>query len=202
MLSFGVIRPSTSPYLSPVLLVKKKDESWRFCVDYRALNNVTIPDEFLIPVIKELFDELNGANLFSKIDLKAGYHQIKMHKEDIEKKTFRTHEGHHEFLVISFGLTSAPTMFQSLMNSIFRSYLRKFVLVFLDDILVYSRGIDWHLQFGDCAGSISEHKLYANNKKCSYLRVDYLGHIVSGRGVEVNLEKIRSIKQWPIATNA
>jgi len=144
LLDKGFIQPNNSPWGGPILFVKKKDGTLRLCIDYRQLNKVTVKNIYPLPRIDDLFDQLKGAKVFSKIDLRSGYYQMRIKGQDVLKTAFRTRYGHFEFLVLPFGFTNAPTLFMDLMNRVFQPYLDKFVVVFIDDILVYSKSFKEH----------------------------------------------------------
>lgn len=201
MLRAAIIQPSSSPFASLVLLVKKNDGSWRLCVYYRKLNSLTVKDSYPIPLIDDLLDELGGARVFSKIDLRVGYHQIRVKQEDVHKTAFVTSTGHYEFNVMPVGLTNVHATFQSLMNEVFIKELKEFVRVFFDDILIYSPNEDVHcLHLRKVIDLLRKNFLYAKASKCSFgqNQIKYLGHIINHQGVVVDPSKIQSIKEWPL----
>jgi hypothetical protein len=205
MLLNGVIQPSSSPFASPVLLVKKKDRSWRFCVDYRHLNAITVKNKYPLPIVDELPDELHSARWFSKLDMKSGFHQIRVTLEDEHKTTFKMHHRHWEFKVIPFGLTNAPVTFQVAMNQIFEPYLHKCVLIFMDDILVYSPTLAAHKDHLQAVFDLlKQHKLLLKQSKCSFgqQELEYLGHIISGEGMATTPDKISAVQNWEPPTDA
>jgi hypothetical protein len=197
----GYIRPSSSPWGASVLFLQKKDGSQRMCVDYRPLNDVTIKNKYLLPRIEDLFDQMRGARVFSKIDLRLGYHQMKIRPSDIPKTAFSTRYGLYEFTVMSFGLTNAPPYFMNLMNKVFMDYLNRFVVVFIDDILIYSQNDsdhDEHLRM--VLQNLRDNQLYAKFTKCEFWLDDvpFLGHIISKGGISVDPAKVTTIVGWKI----
>ena len=195
----GFIRPSHSPWGAPVLFVKKKDGSMRMCIDYRELNKLTIKNRYPLPRIDDLFDQLQGAKYFSKIDLRSGYHQLRVQEDDIPKTAFRTSYGHFEFTVMPFGLTNAPAVFMDLMNRVCKPYLDKFVIVFIDDILIYSKtkeDHDNHLRL--LLELLRKEKLYGKLSKCEFWlqEVHFLGHVVNQGGIHVDPSKIEAVRNW------
>jgi hypothetical protein len=189
-----------SPWGAPALFVKKKDDTLRLCIYYRKLNKMTINNKYPLPRINDLFDQLRGAKIFSKIDLRYGYHQVQIKDEDIHKTTFRTRYGHYEFVLVPFGLTNAPTSFMCLMNNVFINFLDRFVLVFIDDILIYSKNREEHEEHRKMVLQVlREHQIYVKLNKCDFFKkqVHYLGHVISEEGVEVDHENIKAMMDWP-----
>jgi hypothetical protein len=199
LLDKGFIRPSTSPWGCPALFVEKNNESLRLCIDYRPLNVVTIKNKYLLPIIDVLFDQLVRAKVFSKIDLRSGYHQIKIRASDIPKTSFSTRYGLYEYLVMSFGLTNVPAYFMYLMNSVFMPELDKFVVVFIDDILVYSRNEEEHASHLHVVlQRMREHYLYAKLSKCDFWlkEIKFLGHTISQDCIAIDPDKVQEVMNW------
>ncbi|GJS27327.1 reverse transcriptase domain-containing protein [Tanacetum coccineum] len=195
----GFIRPSSSPWGAPVLFVKKKDGSFRMCIDYRELNKLTVKNRYPLPRIDDLFDQLQGSSIYSKIDLRSGYHQLRVREEDIPKTAFRTRYGHYEFQVMPFGLTNAPAVFMDLMNRVCKPYLDKFVIVFIDDILIYSKNKQEHAEHLKLILELlKKEQLYAKFSKCEFWipKVQFLGHVIDSQGIHVDPAKIESVKDW------
>nr|GEY69609.1 putative reverse transcriptase domain-containing protein [Tanacetum cinerariifolium] len=193
----GFIIPSSSPWGAPILFVKKKDGS--LCIDYRELNKLTVKNRYPLLRIDDLFNQLQGSSIYSKIDLRLGYHQLRVREADIPKTAFRTRYGHYEFQVMYFGLTNAPAISMDLMNRVCKPYLDKFVIVFVDVILIYSKNEQEHREHLKLILELlKKEKLYAKFSKCEFWipRVQFLGHVIDSRGIYVDPAKIESVKDW------
>lgn len=200
----GFIRPSSSPWGAPVLFVKKKDGSFRMCIDYWELNKLTVKNRYPLHRIDDLFDQLQGSSVCSKIDLRSGYNQLRVREEDIPKTAFRTRYGHYEFQVIPFGLTNVPAVFMDLMNQVYKPYLNKFVIVFIEDILIYSRNQEEHAEhLRTILELLKAEQLYAKFYKCEFWFpcVQFLRHVINNKGIHVDPAKIKAIKEWSSPSN-
>ncbi|GKE76993.1 putative reverse transcriptase domain-containing protein [Tanacetum coccineum] len=195
----GFIRPRSPLWGAPVLFVKKKDGSFRMCIDYRELNKLMVKNRYPLLRIDNLFDQLQGSNVYSKIDLRSGYHQLRVREEDILKTAFKTRYGHYEFQVMPFGLTNAPTVFMDLMNRVCKPFLDKFMIVFIDDILICSKNKKEHEEhLKAILKLLKKEELYAKFSKCKFWlpKVQFLGHVIDSQGIHVDPAKIESIKDW------
>ncbi|GKB95476.1 putative reverse transcriptase domain-containing protein [Tanacetum coccineum] len=193
----GFIRPSSSPWGAPVLFVKKKDGSFKMCIDYRELNKLTVKNRYPLPRIDYLFNQLQGSSIYSNIDLRSGYHQLRVREQDIPKTALRTWYGHYEFQVMPFGVTNAPAIFMDLMNQVCKPYLDKFVIVFINDILIYLKDEKEHEEHLKAVLELlKKEQLYAKFSKCKFWipKVQFLGQVIDSRGIHVDIAKIESIK--------
>nr|GFB38497.1 putative reverse transcriptase domain-containing protein [Tanacetum cinerariifolium] len=180
-------------------ICQKKDGSFRMCIDYQELNKLTVKNRYPLPRIDDLFDQLQGSSVYTKIDLRSSYHQLRVREEDIPKTTFSTRYGHYEFQVMPFGLTNAPTVFMDLMNRVCKPYLDKFVIVFIDDILIYSKDKKEHKEhLKAILELLKKEELYAKFSKCEFWipKVQFLGHVIDSQGIYMDLAKIESVKDW------
>jgi hypothetical protein len=203
LLARGFIEPSKSPFGAPIFFVHKKGGALRFCVNYRALNKINIKNQYAIPRAEELFDRLQGASILSKIDLESGYWQIRVAEEDVQKTTFRTRYGQYQFRVMPFGLTNAPANFQADMNNMFNKYLDELIVIFLDDIIIFSKDPTKHAQHLTIVlETLRKNRYFAHLHKCSFAEttVEFLGHVISYNTIAMDKDKLQRVHDWPRPT--